>query len=245
MRSTFSLVDITRQSIGLSQTYWESPEASTTQKHIPSQEQRNALRFEIRRICREVLLGWENADRLSQLNTKPDNPQETQLWMNARLMYEMQQITGKTLPKRSDLPAGIPLWAKNTRGSFSLAVRNAFFPDHRDADAVWSQCLLNTGWNPSTLTTLDVTKNILQNHFKDLPSDPHQRYVLTAETYELIGEKERSGGKEQFITGQWKSLDGPGHLIKTYLERVAPLRNILKEQLEQAKRKYESMKGVS
>lgn len=239
-----SLVDITRQSIGLSQTYWESPEVSTTQKHIPSQEQRNALRFEIRRISRDVLLGWENSDRLSQLNIKPDNPQETQLWKNARLMREVQKETGKTLPKRSDLPAKTPLWAINTRGSFRLGVRNAFFPDHRDADAVWSQCLLNTGWNPSTLTTLDVTKNILQNHFKDLPNDPHQRYVLTAETYELIGEKERSGGKEQFITGQWKSLDGPGHLIKTYLERVAPLRNILKEQLVEEKRKYETMKDA-
>lgn len=238
------LVDVTRVAIGLSQTYWESPELSAAQKHIPSQEERNALRFEIRSLCRNVLRRWEDSDRLSQSDAKPDDPQDAELWMNVRLMRELQKKTGKILPKLGDLPEGTPFWARNTRGNFHSKIRNSVFPDHHDADAVWSQCLLNTGWNPSTLTNLDVTKNILKSHFKDLPNDPHQRFVLTADTYELVGEKERSGGKEQFITGQWKSLDGPGHIIKTYLERVEPLRNILKEQFAQEKRKYENMEDA-
>ena len=248
MRSYFTifraLVDATREALGMRQTYWESPENSDTQKHIPPQVQRNALRFEIRRICRDVLRRWEDSDRLSQSNTTPDDPQEAELWRNARFMRNIQKQTGKALPKPDDLPNGTPSWTRTSRRNFNAALRNSVFPDHRDADAVWSQCLVNTGWNPSTLTSLDVTKKILQNHFKDSPNDPHQRFVLSAETYELVGEKERAGGKEQFITGQWKSLDGPGHLIKTYLERVDPLRNILKEQLTQEKLKYEGMEGA-
>jgi hypothetical protein len=100
---------------------------------------------------------------------------------------------------------------------------------------------LNTGWNPSTITTLDVTKKFLFDHFKDDQNDSHLRFVLIPQTYELVGEKERAGGNEQVVTGQWKTQDGPGHLIRTYMERVAPLRELLKEQLAQEKLKYEEM----
>jgi hypothetical protein len=65
--------------------------------------------------------------------------------------------------------------------------------------------------------------------------------VLIPKTYELVVEKERAGGKEQFVTGQWKTLDGPGHLIKTYLEHVEPLRKVLKQQLVQEQLKYKQM----
>jgi integrase len=247
-RQTFGnfrgLVDTTRMALGVRQTYWELPEIKHTQKHIPPKEQRNALRFAVRRTCRNVLQRWEDSDRLSQSNTEPDDPQEAHLWRRVRYMRNIQGQTGKVLPTPDDLHDDIAPWALNTKGTFKLSLRESVFPNHWDADAVWHQCVLNTGWNPSTLTSLDVNKKILINHFKDNANDPHRRFVLSAETYELVGEKERAGGKEQFVTGQWKSLDGPGHLIKTYLERVAPLRELLKQQLDQEKLKYEEMKDA-
>lgn len=235
------LVDTTRMALGVPQTYWESPENPDVQKHIPPQEQRNAVRFAIRSTCRKVLERWEQSDRLSQSDTEPDDPQEAGLWRNVRYMRHIQKETGKVLPAPSDLQDRIAPWALNSKQSFKLSVRESVFPTHWDAEAVWHQCLLNTGWNPSTLRRLDVTKRILIDHFKDNANDPHRRFVLSAETYDLVGEKERSGGNEQFVTGQWKTLDGPGHLIKTYLKRVAPLRELLKQQLDQAKLKYEEM----
>lgn len=240
-----ALVDLTRKSLGGHQTYWESPENPDTQKHIPPQEQRDAVRFAVRSTCRKVLQRWEQSDRLGQSDTEPDDPQEAELWRNVRYMRDIQKKTGKALPKPYDLSNGTPYWTRNTNGNFRMCLQESIFPNHWDADAVWHQCLLNTGWNSSTLTTLDVTKKILIDHFKDNVNDPHRRFVLSAETYELVGEKERSGGKEQFVTGQWKSLDGPGHLIKTYLEQVEPLRNILKEQLAQEKFKYEDLKDAN
>ena len=236
-----ALVDKTRMAVGVRQTYWESPEDKDTQKHIPSQEQRDTLRFAVRGTCRKVLQRWVQSDRLSQIDTKPDDPQEAKLWRSVRYMRGIQKETGKVLPTPNDLHGRIAPWALNPSGNFKSHFRNSIFPNHRDADAVWHQCLLNTGWNPSTLTSLDVNKKILVDHFKDHPNDDHRRFVLIPKTYELVGEKERAGGKEQFVTGQWKTLDGPGHLIKTYLEHVEPLRKVLKQQLVQEQLKYKQM----
>lgn len=235
------LVDTTRMAIGVRQTYWDSPENSDTQKHIPPQEQRDALRFAVRSTCRNVLERWAQSDLLSQSDEQPTDAQKAFLWRDVRYMRSIQQKTRKALPKPDDLSDAIPGWALNTNGSFKVCLQESIFPSHWDADAVWHQCLLNTGWNSSTLTSLDVTKRFLVDHFKDSPNDPHRRFVLSPQTYELVGEKERAGGKEQFVTGQWKTLDGPGHLIKTYLERVEPLRNVLKQQLAQEKLKYGQM----
>lgn len=241
-RQTFSkfraLVDLSRVALGEQPTFWKAPEDGDVQKHIPSQEQRNALRFAVRAACRQVLGKWDQSDKLSQVETEPTDPREAALWRNVKLMRDLQKRSGKILPMPADFLDSIPDWAFNSAGTFKLSIRESIFPNHWDADAVWHLCVLNTGWNPSTLTNLDVTKKFLFDHFKDSTNDPHQRFVLRPQTYELIGDKGRAGGKEQFITGQWKSLDGPGHLIKTYLARVEPLRNALKQQLIQAQHKY-------
>lgn len=236
-----SLVDSTRKALNLRETYWESPEDAREQKRIPSQEQRNALRFAVRNKCRRVLERWALADRLNQSDTMPDDPHEAEIWRNVKYMRHIQKKTGKTLPKPDDLDGEIEPWALNVRGNFKLPIRESVFPNYWDATAVWHQCLLNTGWNPSTLTSMDITQNILTDHFKDAPHDPHRRFVLSPQTYELVGNKQRAGGKEQFVTGQWKTLDGPGHLIKTYLERVEPLREVLKQQLAQEQVVYQQI----
>lgn len=234
-----SLVDNTRKALGGRQTYWESPESPDIQKHIPPKEQRDAVRFAVRSICRSVLDRWAQSERLSQRDTKPEDPQEVTIWRNIRYWQQIQKKTGKVLPTREDVHDEIPKWARHSKGNFRLTLRESFFPDHWDADAVWHQCLLNTGWNSSTLTNLDATKKFLIDHIKDAPLDPHKRFVLSPDTYELVGEKARAGGKEQFVTGQWKSLDGPGHLIRSYLKRIEPLRMLLHEQLEREKIRYE------
>jgi hypothetical protein len=236
------LVDMTRVALGVRETYWESPEDAETEKHIPPMEQRKALRFALKRTCRSVLERWEQSDRLSQLDEAPNDPQVANLHRHALYMRNIQEKTGKVLLTTEELCDGFDRTTLAKRGISMRQLREAVFPSHRDADAVWHLCLLNTGWNPSTLTTLDVTKRFLFDHFKDDPNDSHQRFVLSPETYELVGVKERAGGKEQVVIGQWKTQDGPGHLIKTYMNRVAPLRELLKQQYAEEKMRYEEMK---
>lgn len=173
-----SLVDTTCMALGARKTYWELPEISGTQKHIPPQEQRNALRFAVRNACRNVLERWVQSDS----GTAPEDTQEAHLWRNGRYMRNIQKKTGKALPTANELRDGISKETLSSSGIKLVTLRESVFPNHRDADAVWHQCLLNTGWNPSTLSSLDVTKKILVNHFKDDPYDPHRRFVLRAKT---------------------------------------------------------------
>ena len=236
-----SIVDRTRIALGVRQSFWESPEDPKTEKHIPPQEQRDAIRFAVRGTCRSVLERWAQSDRLSQCDTEPTDAQEARLWRHVKYMQNIQRKTGKVLPTPDELCDGVHRDTLRDRGILLGTLRETNLPSHWDADAVWHLCVLNTGWNPSTLTTLDVTKKFLFDHFKDDLNDSHRRFVLSPQTYELVGEKERAGGKEQFITGQWKTQDGPGHLIKTYMERVEPLRKLLEQQLAQEKLKYEDM----
>lgn len=236
-----ALVDVTRVALGVRPTYWESPEDPNVPKHIPPEEQRKAVRIAVKRTCRTVMERWAQSDRLSQVNVVPEDPQEANLHRHVRYMRYIQKKTGKVLPTKSDFCCGQHVDTLASRGILLQPLRESVFPSHWDADAVWHQCLLNTGWNPSTLNTLDATKQFLFDHFKDDPNDSHKRFVLTPQTYELIGNKERAGGKDQVVTGQWKTQDGPGHLIKSYLERVAPLRELLRQQLTLEKRKYEEM----
>lgn len=236
-----AIADTTRRALGGSQTYWESPEDTSAKKHIPPEEQRKALRIALKRSCRNVLERWSKSDLLSQIAVEPEDPQEAILHRHVHYMRKIQRKTDKVLPTSDELYDGVVSATLNYRGISLGLLRESCFPSLRDADAVWHLCLLNTGWNPSTLTALDVTKKFLFDHFKDDPSDSHRRFVLSPQTYELVGEKERAGGKEQVVTGQWKTKDGPGHLIKTYLERVAPLRELLTQKLVQETLKYEDM----
>lgn len=236
-----ALLDITRVALGVRPTFWETPEESDAVHHIPPEEQCRALRFAIKRACRSVLKMWEQTNRLSQSVTEPDDPKEADLYRHVQYMRKIQKQTGKVLPTPDELLDGMTKKQLSAQGLSLTTLRQVTFPTSWDADAVWHLCLLNTGWNSSTLTTLDVTKKFLVDHFKDEPNDPHQRFVLTPQTYELVGEKDRAGGKEQFVIGQWKTQDGPGHLIKTYLDRVSPLRELLKKQLAEENRRYEDM----
>lgn len=236
-----AIVDSVRIAAGGRPTFWESPEEPDTEKQIPPKEQRDAVRFAVREACRSVLERWALYDRLNECSIKPEDSKEFEQWRDVKYMRYIQKTTGKTLPIAKDVPDAIPRWAINVRGNLNLSLRESVFPSHWDAQAVWHQCLLNTGWNSSTLTNLDATKSILINHFKDDPKDPHGRFVLTPQTYELVGEKARAGGKEQFVIGQWKSLDGPGHLIKSYMKRVEPLRAVINKQLELEQEKYAQM----
>lgn len=228
-----SIVDVTLLALRERATYWESPEYVPPEHHLPPQNQRDAFRIAVKRESRRVLAHWENCDELRNLTVPPDTPDQAQLWMCVRHVSSIQLQTGSPVPSSEELNGGSTYkqWTHEHLGVGLRVLRATAFPDGRDAQAIWTQCLINTPWNPSTLLTLDVRQRFLFDHFKDDPTDPHRRWVL-------VGQKERSGGSDQFVFGMWKTKDGPGHLIKTYLSRVEPLRAVLEQELEKAKASY-------
>jgi len=230
-----ALADSTRVALGAKPTYWKSPGKRESEKHIPPDEQRKSVRLAIKYECRRVLRQWEIFRDLEKVELEPTDPETAASWRAVRHMRSTQDRTGSLIPTGDDLDrigdGGHHDWCNRKVGRVA-DVRSTAFPDKRQALAVFTQCMATTGWNAAVMLSLDLGHEFLIDHPKDQPDDPHRRWVL-------VGKKERAGGAEQYAFGQWKSLDLPGHLIKTYLARVEPLRGQLRAEMSEVQSKYD------
>ena len=235
-----TLADTIRLAIGDRALHWQAPERLNAQRHQPPEYQVKLLRIALKQAWRQVLTKWALMDRLlSETTIKPDNPQEADLHRHAQYMRSMQRKFGKILPTPDELRDGAGQADFSAKTGLNLkGLRETIFPSRWDVDAAFHLCLSNTGWNPCTLFALDVTQNILLTHPKDAPENFYKRFVLLPETYALTGNKARSGNKEQMVVGLWKTATGPGNIIRTYMERVEPLRGLLKARLVEERRHY-------
>lgn len=98
----------------------------------------------------------------------------------------------------------------------------ASFPDGDDIRCAFQLCLATTGWNPAVFLSLNVEDSFIQEH----PKDP-TRYILR-------GFKDR-GGSEQVSEGLFKSQGGAGFMLRFLLENTQPLRDRLKQELQQCR----------
>lgn len=234
-----AIADATRIALGARPLHWQTPETPDVQRHQLPDEQAKLLRLALKRECRGVLEKWALMERLKEIKITPDDPREANLHRHVQYMLAMQNKYDKVLPTPDELRDGIDGIDFKAKTGLSLrTLRETAFPTRWDADAAYHLCLCNTGWNPCTLLALDVTKEILLTHPKDAPNNLYKRFVLSPETYTLTGHKARSGDKEQIVFGLWKTIAGPGHIIKTYMERVAPLRELLMKRLVEERRRY-------
>lgn len=228
-------VDIARQALGAKPTYWHGFEKQSTEKYIPPLEKVEAVRQAVKRECLRIVDQWDRWDRLKQLTNEPDQPEEAAIWRGLRFLHETQKRTGNIVPTLHELNGG------NTRRSDAIfarqvgmgptTMRHGDFVSRSDALAIFSQCIATTGWNAAVMLGLDVATEFLRNHPKDDLADPNCRWVLT-------GIKERARGTEQVAVGPWKVSYFAGSLITRYMQRVEPLREALKTQLENAQTKY-------
>ena len=227
-------VNTTRKALGASAVYWPAPEDPEPQRHLPPEDQAKGLRIALKRAWSDVLAQWALLDRLLTSDAEPEDPDHADLYRHARHFRHMQEKYGKPLPTPAELRDGID--PDNFTAITNLrmtTLRATCFPTRWDVDAAFHLCLANTGWNSATLFSLDATRDILRTHPKD-----SARFVLTDETYELVGKKARAGGKEQVVFGLWKTTSGPGFIVQTWLDRIAPLREILLKQLAAEKKYY-------
>ena len=242
-----TLADTLRLALGVRALHWQAPERLNVQRHQPPEDQVKLLRFALKQAWRGVLAKWALMERLlSETIITPDNSMEADLHRHVQYMRSMQGKFGKVLPTPDELRNGVGQANFSEKTGLNLkSLRETVFPTRWDADAAYHLCLSNTGWNPCTLFSLDVTKKILFTHPKDDPDNFYKRFVLYPETYALTGNKARSGNKEQMVVGLWKTIAGPGHIIRTYMERVAPLRALLQARLDEERRRYAELAHAS
>ncbi|MGB4066217.1 MAG: hypothetical protein WBK19_20510 [Azonexus sp.] len=237
-RTTFNTLrryaGLTLTALGARRLYWNAPEDPEPKRHLPTDEQTKALRIALKQAWDKVRQRWALADRFRASAIEPDDENDVQFYHHVRHFAEMQAKYGKTLPSAEELRDGksVTNFYKSTSLEL-ITMRATAFPTRSDVDAAYHQALVSSGWNPATLLALDATQPILRSH----PKNP-ARFVISPESYELVGTKARAGGAEQMIFGLWKNSSGPGFIIKTWLERTAPLRQQLREMLAEARARY-------
>lgn len=177
-----------------------------------------------------VMKRWQLMDRIQGDGFEPQTDEESNLMKHWRHFAKMRGLSGKVLPSPSELRGGIyaSLFIQNT-GLSVTEMRKIAFPDRWEADTAFHLCLANTGWNPAVLLSLESSQSFLRTH----PRDPNR--------YLLIGTKARAGGTEQPVSGLWKTTAGPGFIIRSWMERTAPLRGQLTTTLANERIRYAEM----
>lgn len=224
------VVNATLKQHGISGLYWEAPERVEPKRHLPQEDHIKALRIALKQEWETVRRHWALLERVRADGFEPQTDAESNLMKQWQHFEKVQGSSGKILPTSDELRIGYhkQLFAKAT-GMELREIRQIAFPNRWEAQTAFHLCLANTGWNPSVLLSLDVTQPFLRSH----PRDPR--------CYLLTGTKERAGGNEQPVSGLWKTTAGPGFIIRTWMERIAPLREQLKTTLTAEQTRYAKM----
>jgi len=204
--------------------HWNPPEDPNPKRHLPPEDQIKSLRIALKQEWGEVRQRWELSDRVRAAGFKPQSEEESKMLKHWQHLVNVQESSGRVLPTSDELRGG------KKKGSFLLKttgmriteIRQIAFPNRWEVETAFHLSLANTGWNPAVLYSLDAS-NGSKTFLSDHPRDPC-RYLLR-------GTKARSGGKEQMVSGLWKTTAGPGFIIRTCLKRVVPLREQLKFML--------------
>jgi hypothetical protein len=233
---------------------WEAPKASEPIRTLIPEEQAKAIKTCIKQDWEKVLRRWAHCDTLlaeaQRRTAQAADPKgatqrceipsalcedDERLLKNLEHLLRMQQKIGKVLPTSSQLldeQIYYSLWQK---GIDLRLMRGILFPKVEEADVAFHLALMNSGWNPSTLANLDGSSPAL---VFDHPKDTSQTVLAAREGEDeevtMQAPKPRAHDKMQFCTGLKKHSSSPPVVVATYLQRVAPLRQQLISDYEEA-----------
>lgn len=223
--------------------HWISPESAQPKRHLPPEKHLKTLRIALKQEWLKAHDRWWKADRLLSGEIEAETEEDIGLLRHYRYYEVMRQKIGKALLVAKEIADGIATTSFTTRTGLSTrTMKNGFFPNRWDIDAAFCQCLAVTGWNTNTLLNLNATNKFLRTHPKDA-----KRFMLTlgeeseGDSYELTGTKPRAGDAEQRVFGLWKTRFGAGYILKTLLERTAPMRAQLQQTCDAEKATYSHM----
>ncbi|AZE50431.1 hypothetical protein C4K04_4776 [Pseudomonas chlororaphis] len=213
--------------------HWDTPKNPQPKRHLPPEDQIAVLRVALKQTWESVRKRWALSDRVRTEGFIPQSVEEEDLLKHWEYFSEKQHLYGIALPTADQLRGGLPekRFARFS-GLTLVALRATAFPTLWEADTAFHMCLANSGWNPAVLFALDGRFEEL--FLRDHPQDK-DRYIL-------VGTKARAGGKEQIVDGLWKTPWGPGPIVRTWLERVKPLREQLQTRLVFEKERFNQMR---
>lgn len=229
-RTFLRIVNLTLKSLGAPQLYWSAPEDASPDRRLPPEEHTAALRIALKQEWGSTRHRWALTDRIRTDGFEPQTEEESSLLAHWCYFADKQRSCNRSLPTPDELRGGLHSSHFSHKTGLSLITMRALaFPDRWEADTAFHLCLSNTGWNPSVLFSLDVSQPFLRVHPRD-----GNRYLLT-------GTKVRAGGKEQPVSGLWKTTSGPGYIIKAWIDRTMSLREQLGRMLDEERKKYAEM----
>ena len=208
----------------LPQLYWSPPQDPERSRHLPPDWQLKEIRTAIKHKWFAALDRWNRTEELLGGDT-PANDEEKRLLENYRRFQSTAQKTGQLLPRLEETAQGMAPSSFYRRGFNVSDMHRGFYPDSTDIKMAFHQCLAATGWNPATLLALDASESFIEPHPKD------------ASRYLMRGHKERSQS-EQLHEGLLKSQGAPGVILMTLIQRTAPLRAHLSNELTKLKLTY-------
>ncbi|TWC49154.1 hypothetical protein FBY04_12287 [Pseudomonas sp. SJZ080] len=226
------VVNLTLEKLGSPKIYWESPEGKAVTRRLPSEEQISLIRHGLKQAWFSVAKRWDLMESVQSLSFDPKTDDEERRVHELIVLRGAQQRSGLEVPTVNDLING------STREGFRYRTGVLFprlwndnFINRWDVYTAFHMCLATTGFNLSVLMGLDATNPELWLY--DHPSDAN-RFVL-------IGQKQRSGGKDVPIVGLWKTKFAAGHIIREVLRKNKGIRSQLLERLSEEKQKLNEL----
>lgn len=236
-----SIVNDARRLHRLPQLQWASPRVEDPVRTLIPDEQARELKTALKQDWERVRHAWGQNDSIrAEAEKRADGvapsdlgDEGERLLKNWQHFHRVQQETGLPLPTGEQL---MGVWKSHQslsdHGLEFGVMRAILFPTVEEAEVAYHLALMNSGWNPSTLSNLDVTSPFL---LSDHPKDDKQ-LVLTADSDEVAtihADKPRAGGKTQFCTALKKHSSSAPMIVAAYLKRVERLREILKQDYQE------------
>jgi hypothetical protein len=235
---------------------WIAPGNTDPIRHLIPDDQTREIKISIKQDWERVRKLWALNDKVrveAELRSRGEPPaqlidDEAHRLKNLQYLQEIQKKTRLILPSGQQL---LGAWKNEgplvRRGLSRSLMRSIAFPTVEEADVAFHMALLNSGWNPSTMMRINATNPFLvANHPKD-----NGQLVLTTEADDrqsgedgevtLHANKPRAGGRTQFCTGRKSQPSSAPMVVQAYLQRVVPLREILRQEYQIAQTEFDRL----
>lgn len=215
------LINFSRAQKGLPPEYWPNVAKINHTSDIPEHWEIERIRHVLKRLWLDVIKRWENADKYCM---DIDGWKETHYRERKRHIHEVYRavigITKNNLPSFAEVIRVLGFSSK-PRWMEPLAEPMAgLYPLSDDVRSAFMLCLIYTGWNVSTLASMNIELRFLEDH-------------PTNKDYHVIfGHKERGNSEHSYI-GWNNRQDSPGVILRSLIARTQPLREIVRAQLQQ------------
>lgn len=239
-----------RNELGLPPLRWEIPDAPEPDRQLISDDMARALRTALKANWRAVRKDWllkdhvrAEANRRDLGETEVDlGPKGERLLVNWQWFHRASTAIGTLLPTGKQLvnSSGRAQLAKSRLSQTEMY--EIQFPTRWDTHAALHMALMDSGWNLSTMLNLDASDpNCVVPSLKD-----DKNYLVLSTTgndangaedepaLSMSAAKPRAFGKLQYCHGLSKNTCCAPVIVRAFIQRTEPLREVLREQLQNA-----------